>query len=209
MASHVRRFCQISRHLTAPSNHLVRLLAPLDHIGSHWITLTGSCNRGCWVFYFCSASYQTQPLDDPAALRTAVLRGDREASNLHSHLALSAFRWVNFQVRDHADEALQSNSVSEADVAFKIIQDAACAKPSSKQFPGAVQSAEPFQPRSPGKLSSLTAWQWFEQSCGSGRWGHFQKTWAIIIWATKSWYVWPSQLFSFIQKTLEKHCYWC
>ena len=43
----------------------------------------------------------------------------------------------------------------EADVAFKIIQDAACAKPSSKQFPGAVQSAEPFQPRSPGKLSSL------------------------------------------------------
>ena len=36
MPSHVRRFCQISRHLTAPSNHLVCLLAPLDHIGSHW-----------------------------------------------------------------------------------------------------------------------------------------------------------------------------
>lgn len=123
MPSHVRRFCQISRHLTAPSNHLVCLLAPLDHIGSHWITLAGSCNRGCWVFYFCSASYQTQPLDDPAALRTAVLRGDREASNLHSHLALSAFRWVNFQVCDHADEALQSNSVSEAMWSRCCIQD--------------------------------------------------------------------------------------
>ena len=84
-----------SQDISAPSNHLVCLQIPglctvIGPIGSHWIGRDLHCLEaaGCST----SVPLRTRPkLDDPAVHTSmAVLRGDREASNLHSHLA-SAF----------------------------------------------------------------------------------------------------------------------